>query len=521
MSDRLYEVPIPAGNYSRLATDGKRLYFVVMETTVDRKLSLRSVAIEAPNPSPPTIELFYDEIRSYQLTQDRKKLLVRKANELFMFEVGKSAPPPAEHAKFAVNLREWTIAVDPREEWKQMFVDAWRMHRDFFYDKNMHGADWVKVRAKYEPLMARVTDRAEVDDVIAQMSTEAAALHSQVRGADLRKGEDTVDVAGLGADVVKSAQGFRVVRLYGGDPELLEERSPLARPEVNVKVGETITAVNGLTASSAMSIGELLRNQSGKQVLLSVGDAAGRARDVIVTPVTSRADRDLRYLAWEQERKRRAEKASSNRIGYVHLQAMRPNDIARWAREFYPVFQREGLIIDLRYNLGGNIDSWIIEKLQRRAWHFWQSRRSDALSWNQQLAFRGHVVAIIDAETYSDGETLAQGLKRLGIAPLIGMTTAGAGIWLSDQNRLRDNGIARAAEFGVFVDGGPGSKDERAWITEGVGVKPDIEVDNPPHATFKGEDAQLDAAIGYLLDKMAKEPLKAPVMPPFPVKARP
>lgn len=520
LKDRLYEVPMPAGNYSQLATDGKRLYFVVTEAAVERKLSLRSLAIEVPNPLPPVIELFFDEIRSYAMTSDRKKLLIRKANELYVFEVGKSAPPLPEYAKFAVNLRDWTIQVDPREEWQQMFVDAWRMHRDFFYDKNMHGADWIKVRAKYAPLMARVTDRAEVNDVLAQMSAEAVALHSQVGTNDLRKGEDSVDVAGLGADLAKSAQGFRVARLYGGDPELLEERSPLARPEVNIQVNETITAVNGLSTLQAMSIGELLRNASGKQTLLSVMGPAGKSREVIVTPITARADRDLRYLTWEQERKSRAEKVSGNRIGYVHLQAMGANDIARWTREFYPVFQREGLIIDLRYNRGGNIDSWIIEKLQRRAWHFWQSRRSESLDWNQQLAFRGHVVAIIDADTYSDGETMAQGLKRLGIAPLIGMTTAGAGIWLSDQNRLRDNGIARAAEFGVFVDNGADSKGERNWITEGVGVKPDMEVDNLPHATFNGSDAQLDAAIAYLMDRMTKEPINTPVMPTFPNKVK-
>jgi tricorn protease len=174
---------------------------------------------------------------------------------------------------------------------------------------------------------------------------------------------------------------------------------------------------------------------------------------------------------------------------------------------------REGLILDLRQNNGGNIDSWIVEKLQRRAWHFWQSRRTDQATWNQQLAFRGHVVALIDANTYSDGETMAQGLRRLGIAPLVGVTTAGAGIWLTDSNRLRDGGIARAAELGVFVDNGR----TREWITEGVGVKPDVEVDNLPFATFKGGDAQLERAIKMLQDKMAKEPMVVPVVPPFPV----
>ncbi len=512
LSDRLYEVPIPPGNYNALSTDGKRLYFQVSEANVERKISLRSVAIEAPGLTPPVIDSFFEDIRQYELTRDGKKIFIRRQNDLFVFDAGKSAPPPPDQAKFAVNLRDWTYSLDPREEWKQMFVDAWRMHRDFFYDKNMHGVDWLKTRAKYEPLMARVTDRAEVNDVIAQMTAELSALHSQVFTPDLRRGTDAIDIGSLAADVEKTSRGFRVTKLFSGDPELLEERSPLARPEVNVSVGETITMVNGIAATSS-SLGELLRNQNNRQVLLSIQNAGGASRDVIVTPIDPRRDRELRYLTWERERGVAVNRAAGNRIGYVHLQAMGAADIARWAREFYPVFQREGLILDLRNNRGGSIDSWIIEKLQRRAWHFWQSRGSDKPISNQQLAFRGHVVALIDADTYSDGETMAQGLRRLGIAPLIGMTTAGAGIWLSDQNRLSDNGLARAAESGSFVDDGK----ERAWITESVGVAPDIAVDNLPFATFNGSDKQLETAISYLLDKMVKEPMQKPTPPAYPV----
>lgn len=516
IAERLYEVPIPAGNYSDLSTDGKRLYVAVAEATLERKRSLRSVAIEAASTTPATLDVFFDEIRSYQLTQDRKKIFIRRANELFVFDVGKAAPPPPDQGKSAVNLRDWTFPVDPREEWKQMYVDAWRMHRDYFYDKNMHGADWPKVRAKYQPLMDRVTDRAEVNDVLSQMISEVSALHSQVGANDIRRGADTIDVSSLGAEFEKTPQGFRVTKIFGGDPELLEERSPLARPEVGIKVGAIITSINGLNAAPVANLGELLRNQTQKQVLMTVLETNSKTRDVIVTPTDPRRERELRYLTWERERNAKVEAASATRIGYVHLQAMGPNDIARWVREFYPVFAREGLIIDLRGNNGGSIDSWIIEKLQRRAWHFWQGRNDEPPGTNQQLAFRGHVVALIDADTYSDGETMAQGLKRLGIAPLIGMTTAGAGIWLSDQNRLRDNGIARAAEFGSFVDDGK----EHAWITEGVGVAPDVRVDNLPHATFNGGDAQLDAAIAYLLDKMTKEPMRKIGPPAYPVTVK-
>lgn len=511
LTDRLYEVPVPAGNFRKLSTDGKRLYFVSQDAA-DRKFALRSVAIDAPNLAPLVVDAFMEDIRSYELTLDRKKLMVRKLNDVFVFDAGKSPPPPPEQAKFQVNTRDWMIQLDPREEWKQMFVDVWRMHRDFFYDKNMHGADWATARARYQPLLERVTDRAEVNDVIAQMTSEVRALHSQVGGADLRRGADTIDIGGLGADATKVADGFRISHLYGGDPELIEERSPLARADVNVRVGDIITAINGVAARDVASLGELLRNQNDKQVLLNVLTTEGKRRDVIVTPVDVRRERQLRYLSWERDNQATVDAASQNRFGYVHLQAMGPADVARWAREFYPVFMRDGLILDLRHNNGGSIDSWIIEKLQRRAWHFWKSRRTDQAFANQQLAFRGHVVALIDANTYSDGETLAQGLKRLGIAPLIGMTTAGAGIWLSDQNRLRDNGIARAAESGSFVDDGK----ERAWITEGIGVKPDIEVDNLPFATYNGGDAQLARAIKLLQEKIAKQPIAEPVQPSFP-----
>ncbi len=509
--ERLYEVPMPAGNYRDLSTDGKRLYFISQDSA-DRKNTLRSIAIESPNPLPPTVDTFMEDIRSYKITQDRKKLMVRRLNDVFVFDVGKAAPSSAELAKFQVNTRDWMVQIDPLQEWQQLFVDAWRMHRDYFYDKNMHGANWATARARYQPLLARATDRAEVSDAIAQMTSEVRALHSQVGAPDLRRSQDAIDIAGLGAEFTKTADGFRVTKLYGGDPELLEERSPLARAEVNINVGDTITAVNGNSVASAVSMGELLRNQVDKQMLLQVTTQANKKRDVIAMPHAPRRERDLRYLSWEATRSAKVAEAGLGKIGYVHLQAMGANDIARWTREFYPVFQREGLIIDLRHNNGGNIDSWIIEQLQRRAWHFWQSRRTDQIAANQQVTFRGHVVALIDANTYSDGETLAQGLRRLGIATLIGKTTAGAGIWLTDQNRLRDNGIARAAELGSFVDDGIQSE----WITEGIGVSPDIEVDNLPLTTFNGQDAQLASAIQMLNEKIAKKPVIKPTIPPFP-----
>ena len=174
-----------------------------------------------------------------------------------------------------------------------------------------------------------------------------------------------------------------------------------------------------------------------------------------------------------------------------------------FVRDFYANVGRQGLILDVRRNRGGNIESWVIEKLLRRAWAFWSGAEQGPPTWNMQQTFRGHLVVLIDQLTYSDGETFAAGVKALGLGPLLGTRTAGAGVWLSDRNSLTDRGSARVAEFPQFAADG-------RWIIEGRGVAPDIEVDNPPHASFEGHDAQLEAAIAYLEKKIAESPVVDP-----------
>jgi tricorn protease len=186
------------------------------------------------------------------------------------------------------------------------------------------------------------------------------------------------------------------------------------------------------------------------------------------------------------------------------------DDYAQWARDYYPIFQRQGLIVDVRHNRGGNIDSWILGKLLRKPWFYWQDRVGDPY-WNMQYAFRGHVVVLVDQWTSSDGEAFAEGVRRLGIGKVLGTRTWGGEIWLSSSNLLVDNGIATAAENGVY---GP----EGQWLIEGRGVEPDIVVDNMPRATFDGKDEQLDAAIRHLEERIKAEPIKDVPPPAFPRK---
>jgi tricorn protease len=328
----------------------------------------------------------------------------------------------------------------------------------------------------------------------------------------VRKGEDNILPATLGAALAKVADGARIERIYRADPELVGDAPPLARPEVGAKEGDVIVSVDGRPVADVADISLLLRDKAGKQVLLALKGADGKVRRAIVVPAPAARAADFRRGDWEWERRRRVEEASGGRFGYVALRAMGRADVATFARDFYPVADREGLVIDVRNNDGGSIDSIVIEKLLRRAWAYWQSRDGRQFR-NMQNAFRGRIVVLVNERTYSDGETFAEGMKRLGLATVVGRRTSGAGVWLSDRNRLADGGIARSAEFGQLgLDGG--------WIIEGKGVVPDIDVDNPPHATFEGEDAQLAAAIRVLQQGVAESPVRTPVAEPYPAPGR-
>jgi tricorn protease len=384
------------------------------------------------------------------------------------------------------------------------------MERDYFYDKNMHGVNWKKMHSKYYPLVSRVTTRNELSDLIGRFVGELSALHTSVRGGDTRNDNANIPIANLGARFSRdnANKGYRIDYIYKADPDYPDTRSPLDDPYLDIRIGDVITHVNGKPSLESVDIGELIRNQIGKQVKLKI-ERTSVSRDIIVEPIGSMYS--LRYKDWEYSRRLITEKESNNNIGYVHLQAMGANDINQWYREFYPVFDRPGLIIDVRHNRGGNIESFILEKLLRKAWMYWKSR-SGKPYWNMQYAFRGHIVILVDENTASDGEAFADGFKKLGLGTAIGMRTWGGEIWLSSANRLSDNGLARAPMMGVYGDKGE-------WLIEGHGFVPDIEVDNLPHATFNGGDAQLEAAIEHLKQLIAKDPRKVPPVPAYPDKS--
>ncbi len=551
IQQRVWEVPIEPGNYRGIGVNKKAMFWITRDPGLDGKSHLMAAKIENEKVKPKKI---VEDVRSFEMSADGKKILVRKGDDLYVIDA--TAKEPSKLAEHKVDLDGWTFAINVREDWRQIFIDAWRMERDYFYDPGMHGVDWDGVRDKYLPLVDRVTTRQELSDLIGRFVGELSALHTSVRGGDLREGADDITVPALGARLERAADagGYRIDYIYQSDPDFPDLRSPLADPFHGISEGDIIETVNGVDTLSVIHIGALLRNQEDKQVRLRIKPAAGgESRDVIVVPIDD--EWSLRYRDWEYTRRLEVEEKSQGKIGYIHLRAMGSRDISAWYREFYPVFDRQAIVLDFRHNNGGNIDSIILEKLLRRAWFYWKDRVGVPTS-NMQYAPRGHLVALCDQNTASDGEAVIEGFRRLGLGKIIGMRTWGGEIWLSSSNRLSDGGLARAPMSGVYADGewlieGHGVEPDMVvdnlphatfnggdlsdgglarapmsgvyadgeWLIEGHGVEPDMVVDNLPHATFNGGDAQLDAAIEYLLEEIRKDPREVPPPPPYPDKS--
>ena len=505
----LYQVPVKNGNISHVEVMDGYLYWVDQPSDQysDDGAKVYALKMEESKTYEPTEVA--TGITDFQVADNRKKLLLFYTNKTIAVADAKGQKVDAAKAKLQLDNR--TFSIDPVQDWKELFDDSWRMMRDYFYDRDLHKVNWKAVYDQYVTLVPRLTDRYELDDLMSQMVGELSALHTFVGGGEKRRSPDLIATGFLGASFAKSDKGVRVQHIIQSDPDYPDFSSPLNKPELYIREGDVITAINNVPVKSEGDMFPLLANKVQQPVKLSLLNGAGKRYEQVVTPVSSRDEETLRYEEWELRNRNKVDSLSNNNIGYVHLKAMTGTDMNDFVKQFYPVFNRKGLIIDVRDNFGGNIDSWVLEKLMRKAWMYWQGRNGGP-TWNMQYAFRGHMVILCDQQTSSDGEAVTEGFRRLGLGKVIGARTWGGEIWLSQDNRLVDGGIATAAETGVY---GPEGK----WLIEGRGVEPDIEVDNLPYETFKGKDAQLSYAVDYLEKEIKEHPVDVPKVPAHPDKS--
>jgi tricorn protease len=503
-NQRVQALAAPAGNYAALAANDDGVFFIALPGPNGGRGELRFLGRDADKPeavAPST---------GFALSADGKKLLIRLGNEFAIVD----AKPKAEFAESKLALDRMQLRIDPRQEWQQLFVDGWRVLRDWFYDPGMHGQDWNAIRDRYQPLVAHVASRQDLDYLLQEVGGEANAGHVYVQSGD--NVEVTRRPGGLlGADLQPDPSGYwRIARIFPGENWDSARRSPLTEPGVEVAEGELLLAIDGVSTRGVDNIYRLLENRAEQVVALQVAARPDPAAARTVRVKTIASEQELRYLDWVQMTRRRVEEMSAGRIGYIHL----PNTASEGNRELIrgmlAYASRDALIIDDRYNGGGFIPDRMIELLARQPLNYW-ARRGKAPAATPLLSHVGPKAMLINGLSSSGGDALPYYFRKLGLGTLIGTRTWGGliGIESGINPRLADDGQVLAASFRFMTTDG-------RWAVENEGVAPDIEVIDRPELLAAGRDPSLEAAVAHLLAELERNPPQRPTVPPAPTEFR-
>jgi tricorn protease len=385
-----------------------------------------------------------------------------------------------------------------------MFADAYRFERDYFYDPNMHGVDWEAVRARYSRLLDDAVTRWDVDFVLGEFIGELNASHTYRGGGDTEQAPER-GVGMLGVDWELSDGAYRVKRIVGGGP-WDSVRAPLDEPGVNVREGDYVLAVNGVPIDPKKDPWAAFGGLADKTVLLTVNarPTIDGARQVVVK--TLKEETELRFMAWIEERRQRVDKATGGRAGYVYVQSTGVNAQNELVRQFMAQYKKDGLIIDERFNSGGQIPDRFVELLNRPILSYWAVRDGPSWQW-PPVAHRGAQVMLINGWSGSGGDAFPFYFRSAGLGPLIGSRTWGGLIGISGSPGLVDGGGVTVPTFRMYDPKGE-------WFAEGHGVEPDIAVEENPTALARGTDTQLERAIGEVMRRIEKLP-PVPKRPPY------
>lgn len=445
---------------------------------------------------------------AYTLSADNKKVLARVGQNWLMADAGKIDPSKGRIATGDIQLR-----VDPRAEWAQMLREAWRINRDYFYDPGMHGADWDAVWAKYEPFLPHLTNRDDLARLIRWMLSELAVGHSYSGGGDYPNRPDRVPGGLLGADYDVADGRYRFSKVYGGLNWTPDLRSPLTEPGVDVGAGEFLLAVDGVEIRPPENLFSRFENTAGRQVQLTVGPRAdGRnARTVTVVPIPS--EMALRNRDWVEGNIQKVHAATDGRVAYVYVPNTAGLGHEYFKRYFFPQAHLDAIIIDERYNGGGQVADYYIDILRRPYSAHWATRYGEDIR-TPIAAIHGPKAMIIDETAGSGGDLLPWMFREYELGTLIGRRTWGGLVGILGFPVLMDGGSVTAPNLAFWTEA-------EGFGVENVGVPPDIEVEQWPADVIAGRDPQLERAIREILAELDASPPTHPVRPPFPVRVRP
>jgi tricorn protease len=459
----------------------------------------------------------------FEVAQNGEKMLYRQGDRWFIGPLRPMTPggapaspaggapaasPAGPGGPAALSTDSLEVRINPRDEWKQMYHETWRLERDFFYDPNFHGLDLAAAEKKYEPYLANIAARRDLNYLFAEMLGEMTVGHLSVGGGEQPEVR-RLETGLLGCDYRIENGRYRFARVYNGENWNPDQRAPLTQPGINVVVGEYLLAVNGRDVRAADNVYSFFEATAGKSVVLKVGpnpDGSG-AREVTVVPVAS--ETQLRHLAWVEDNRRKVDQASGGRIAYVYMPDTAFGGYTNFNRYFYAQVGKEAAIIDERFNGGGNLATDITEMLQRKLMSMVKTRDGEPEQQPQGAIF-GPKVMLINEFAGSGGDAMPWYFKRAGVGKLIGKRTWGGLVGRAFAPQLMDGGFVTAPGSGVFnpITG--------QWEVENIGVAPDIEVEMDPALVRQGKDPQLDKAVEVVMAELAKTPLPKPKIPAYP-----
>jgi len=493
---RMVMLPIKGGNVGQISAVKGKLVFMKYPNSgsADGKSLLKYYDIKEQEE-----KAIISDVRNYKIASGGEKLLISKNSNYYVIDVSADQKPEDE-----VPTSEMTSIINPREEWRQIFNDVWRLERDYFYDSEMHGVDWNLMKKKYGVLIDQAMSRYDVNYILGELIAELNASHTYRGGGDSEYAKRE-NVGYLGCDWVKENGVYKIKRIVKGADWDTEIRSPLEEPGVDISEGDYILAVNGIPLADYDDPWMAFAGMADKTVQLTVNKSPNlkNAKHVLVKPISS--ETRLRNLEWIEGNRKMVDELSGGKIGYIYVPSTGFDGQKELVRMFYGQQNKEGLIIDERFNNGGQIPDRFIELLNRKPLAYFNVRDGKDWQW-PPVAHFGPKAMLINGWSGSGGDAFPDYFRRSGLGPLIGTRTWGGVIGISGAPTLIDGGSVTLPSFRMYDP-------EGNWFAEGHGVEPDIEVKEDHAMLAKGKDTQLQAAIDYILEELAKKPNLHPEKP--------
>jgi tricorn protease len=509
LASRVARVPVPFDNYGSLSAAEGKLFYVKQPPNGFGDPAFRP-SLQMFTFKDRKVITFAEEVGGYSLSQDGSKVLIVQQGQFNVYD----ANPMGKDSKKTINTGGMVVDRVPAEEWAEVFREAWRRYRDYFYTENMNGYDWEALRRQYEPLLAYAGHRSDVNYVIGEMIAELNNSHAYVVGGDYKAPpRPKVALPGAQFELDRAAGRYRIAKIYGGQNEEDIYRSPLTEIGVDVHPGDYVLAIDGEDLAASDNPYRLLRHKADHPVRLTVNakPTLDGSREITFRPIDT--EEHLIYMDWVSRSRERVTKLSGGRLGYIHIPDMGEDGMREFVKWYFGQIRKEGLIVDVRNNGGGFISPTLLERLARKPLAVDYGRNNADPQPYPQVAFYGPMACLLNEGSGSDGDIFPYMFRELGLGPLIGTRTWGGVVGINDHGPMIDGGQIFVPEAGSVSLAGQ-------WIIEGHGVDPDIVVENDVKSLLDGRDPQLERGVAEVMKKLQESPKAFPKRPAPPVRTQ-